>query len=130
MKVTPPWPTHSRFHTRRAANSTTALDKTFIVSATTLSKLAGLLTVGLTGHLTTTALGRSLPGSTNSMVSAWPLRLRWIAGLRYSWEIWLPFASGLDLLGPSVFAHWRAAHVVRRYHVGTLLMILVSYHLP
>jgi hypothetical protein len=44
----------SFFDTRRAANSTTAFDKTFIVSATTLSKVAELLIVGLTGHLTMT----------------------------------------------------------------------------
>jgi hypothetical protein len=56
-----------------AASSTTALDRTFIASATTLSKAAGLLSVGLAGHLTTTALGRSLLGSTSSMVSVWPL---------------------------------------------------------
>ena len=40
---------HSFFHTRSAANSTTAFDRIFIVSATTLSKVAGLLIVGLTG---------------------------------------------------------------------------------
>src|SRR5512132_2690438 len=66
---------YSRFQTRIAASSTTALDRSRIVSATSLSKAAGLLIVGLAGHLTTTALGRSLPGSTNSMVSVWPLRL-------------------------------------------------------
>ena len=75
---------HSLFHTRSAANSTTAFDRIFIASATTLSKVAGLVIVGMAGHLTTTALGRSLPGSTNSMVSVWPLRL--------------PLASGVTVL--------------------------------
>ena len=70
--------------TRSAANSTTAFDKIFIASATTLSKAAGLLIVGLAGHLTTTALGRSLPGSTNSMVSVWPLRRPEASGLRWT----------------------------------------------
>lgn len=55
---------HSLFQTRMAASSTTAFDRTFIASATTLSNAAGLLIVGLTGHLITTALGRSLSGST------------------------------------------------------------------
>jgi hypothetical protein len=54
------------------------------VSATSLSKAAGLLIVGLAGHLTTTALGRSLPGSTNSMVSVWPLRRPEASGLRWT----------------------------------------------
>jgi hypothetical protein len=65
---------HSLFLTRMAASSTTAFDRTFIASATSLSKAAGLLIVGLTGQRTTTALRRSLPGSTSSMVSVWPLR--------------------------------------------------------
>jgi hypothetical protein len=37
---------HSFFQTRSAANSTTAFGKRRIVSATTLSKVAGLVTVG------------------------------------------------------------------------------------
>jgi hypothetical protein len=37
---------HSLFQTRMAASSTTAFDRTFIASATTLSNAAGLLIVG------------------------------------------------------------------------------------
>jgi hypothetical protein len=64
---------YSFFQTGSAANSRTAFDRTFITSAATLSKVAGLVIVGLTGHLIATALGRSLPGSTNSIFSVWPL---------------------------------------------------------
>jgi hypothetical protein len=87
--------------TRSAANSTTAFDKIFIASATTLSKAAGLAIVGLAGHLTTTAFGRSLPASTNSMVRVWPLRLPWIAALRWT--------SGGLLLGRCSPRPWSAA---------------------
>ena len=64
---------HSLFQTRMAASSTTAFDRTFIAAATAWSNVAGLVIVGLGGHLTTTALGRSLPGSTSSILSVWPL---------------------------------------------------------
>jgi hypothetical protein len=37
---------YSRFQTRIAASSTMAFDRTFIASATTWSKVAGLLIVG------------------------------------------------------------------------------------
>jgi hypothetical protein len=42
---------HSFFHSLNAANSTTAFDKIRIVSATALSKAAGLVIVGFCGHL-------------------------------------------------------------------------------
>jgi hypothetical protein len=76
---------HSFFHTLSAANSTTAFDKIFIASATTLSNAAGLVIVGLAGHLTTTALGRSSPGSTSSTFSVWPLRLPLESGAVGHW---------------------------------------------
>jgi hypothetical protein len=52
-----------------------AFDRTFIASAATWSKLARVLIVGFCRHLTTTALGRSLSGSTGSTFSVWPIRL-------------------------------------------------------
>ena len=44
---------HSFFHTLSAANSTEALARIFMAAATAWSKLAGLVMVGLAGHLTT-----------------------------------------------------------------------------
>jgi hypothetical protein len=72
---------YSRLRTRSAANSTTAFDRSRMVSATTLSKLAGLVIVGLAGQRITTALGESLPGSTSSIV-------------RWSW-LMTPLDSGV-----------------------------------
>jgi hypothetical protein len=69
-------------------------------------RAAGLVIVGLTGHLTTTALGRSLPGSTSSMVSVWPLRLPLDSGVTSLMGDLDSFRScGLDLLARRVFQH-------------------------
>ncbi len=46
-----------------------------MAAVTAWSKLAGLAIVGLAGQRIATALGRSLPGSTSSIFSVWPLRL-------------------------------------------------------
>jgi len=79
---------YSFFQTLIAANSTTALDRTFIVLVTTWSKVAGLVIVGLAGQWITTALGRSLPGSTSSILRLWPLRLPLDSGVVWWWDDW------------------------------------------
>jgi|SRR5215217_7445290 len=84
------------------------------MSATTLSKVAGLVIVGLTGHLITTALGRSLSGSTSSIFSVWPLRLPLDSGV-----MGLPLDSGVRwTLGFQVLDSWEARPVGVRALAG------------
>jgi hypothetical protein len=59
------------------------------------SKVAGLVIVGFGGHFTTTALGRSLPGSTSSIFSVWPLRLPWANGVTFGDWVTPRFSRGL-----------------------------------
>ena len=63
------------------ASVTTLFARILIPAATTWSKEAGLVIVGFCGHRTTTALGRSLSGSTSSIFKVWPLRLPAASGV-------------------------------------------------